>query len=784
MNLAADPRAEDPQAAEGLTAAAAREALARVGPNAMPETEVPLWRRALGKFSAPIPWMLEAAILLEFTLGQGVEAAVIACLLVFNAALGLVQEGRAQATLRALKSRLALNATVRRDGRWQTLSATEIVPGDVVQLSLGGIVPADVVLLSGEVLLDQSMLTGESLPVEASAGTATFAGALVRRGEAVARVTATGASTKFGRTAELVRVAHGRSSQQEAVLRIVRNLGLFSAAMVLVQLSYATATYMPSHDLVPLVLTAVLAAIPVALPATFTLASALGARALAAQGALPTRLSAIDEAANMDVLCSDKTGTLTQNQLTVAEVLAAPGVDATSVLAHALLASADAGLDPVDGAVRAAAAELPPDAATLARRTAFRPFDPARKMAEADAVRPNGEPLRIVKGAFGRIAAEVAAPPELAAAAAAREASGYRVLGVAAGPPDRLAWVGALALSDPPRADARGLIEELATLGVQTVMITGDSAATAAVVAHAVGIDGPLRTAAQVPAAAQPRDYAVFAGVFPEDKFHIVRAFQSGGHTVGMCGDGANDAPALRQAQIGIAVSTATDVAKSAAGIVLTQPGLSGIVATVRCGRSTYQRILTYTLRSVTAKINQMLFLTVGLLITGAAVLTPMLVVLLMISGDFLAMSATTDHVRPTGGPNAWRIGRVTAAAIVLGSCDLAFSIAVLLVARDGYGVVAHAGLRTLSAVTLVCVTQASFYVVRERERLWSSRPSIWVVASSIADVGVISILAGFGILVHPIPPAAIGAVIGASFVFAFALDFVKVAVFRAWRIA
>ncbi len=367
---AADPTATDPGADDGLTAAAAREALARVGPNAMPETADPLWRRALGKFSAPVPWMLEAAIALEFTLGQGVEAAVIAVLLVFNAALGLFQEGRAQATLRALRSRLALNATVRRDGRWQTLSATGIVPGDVVKLSLGGIVPADVTLLSGEELLDQSMLTGESLPVEAGAGVATFAGALVRRGEAVARVTATGARTKFGRTAELVRVAHGRSSQQEAVLRIVRNLGLFSAAMVLVQLVYATATHMPSLDLVPLVLTAVLAAIPVALPATFTLASALGARALAAQGALPTRLSAIDEAANMDVLCADKTGTLTQNQLSVAEVLTVPGVAAAAVLRQALLASADSGLAPVDGAVRGAAAQLPPSAAAPERRTA------------------------------------------------------------------------------------------------------------------------------------------------------------------------------------------------------------------------------------------------------------------------------------------------------------------------------------------------------------------------------------------------------------------------------
>lgn len=751
----------------------------------MPETQTPAWRRVLAKFSAPIPWMLEAAIVLEFALGQMLEAVVIAVLLCFNAALGLLQEGRAQATLDALRARLALTAVVRRDGRWQTLAATAIVPGDVVKLSLGGIVPADISLLDGSVLLDQSMLTGESLPVEAGVGAQAYAGSLVRRGEALGEVTATGARTKFGKTAELVRVAHGRSSQQEAVLRIVRNLGLFSASMVLVQLAYATVTHIPAADMVPLVLTAILAAIPVALPATFTLASALGARVLATQGALPTRLSAIDEAANMDVLCSDKTGTLTQNQLTVADVHAVPGMDPDTVLRHALAASADAGLDPVDAAIREAAAKGAPGAAGAGmRRVNFFPFDPARKMSEADVVDAHGAPLHVLKGAFATIAALVAAPPELAAAADAKAKMGYRVLGIAAGPPGRPAWSGLVSLSDPPRADAPELIRELESLGVRTVMVTGDAAPTAAVVAHEVGLDGPVCPTGEPPERAQPADFAVFAGVFPEQKFHIVRAFQNGGHTVGMCGDGANDAPALRQAQIGIAVSTATDVAKSAAGIVLTQPGLGGIVATVRCGRITYQRILTYTLRSVTAKINQMLFLTVGLLLTGGAVLTPMLMVLLMVSGDFLAMSATTDHVQPAARPNVWRIGRVTAAATALGVCNLAFCTAVLIAGRERLGLAAHTGLRTLAAVTLVCAAQASFYVVRERRHLWSSRPSSWVIASSVLDIGIITTLAYFGILVHRLPGTLIGAVIVAAFAFTFLLDLVKNVVFRVLQVA
>jgi len=306
--------------AGGLTAAEAQTRLSLAGPNAMPDTAIQPLRMAFAKFWAPVPWMLEAAVALELALGKFVEAAIIAFLLLFNAVLGFFQESRAQSTLAALKSRLALNASVRRDGVWQTVPAAELVAGDSVKLSLGAVVAADVRIRSGEVLLDQSMLTGESVPIEAGAGAQTYAGALVRRGEAVAEVTATGARTKFGRTAELVRTAHVASSQQKAVFRVVRNLAACNGVIILLMVGYAHFLQMPVIEIVPLVLTAVLASIPVALPATFTLASALGARALAKQGVLPTRLSAVDEAASMDVLCADKTGTLTQNELSVTTV--------------------------------------------------------------------------------------------------------------------------------------------------------------------------------------------------------------------------------------------------------------------------------------------------------------------------------------------------------------------------------------------------------------------------------------------------------------------------------
>ena len=374
----------DVQTPAGLTSEEVRSRLEKFGPNAVPDTALHPLRRALTHLWAPVPWMLEAAIVLEIVLGKYIEAGVIAALLAFNAALGFLQEGRAQATLDALKSRLALNASVRRDNAWATVPASGLVPGDIVKLSLGAVVAADVRLTEGEILLDQSMLTGESVPIEAGAGFETYAGALVRRGEAVAEVTATGARTKFGRTAELVRTAHVESSQQKAVLRVVRNLAIFNGVIIVILVGYAHSLNMPVDEIIPLVLTAVLASIPVALPATFTLAAALGARALAQLGVLPTRLSAVDEAASIDVLCADKTGTLTQNELTVTAVHAMPGFDESHVLGWAALASSDGGQDPVDAAIRAAAAKKV--ASDLPKLSKFVPFDPATKMSEATAV--------------------------------------------------------------------------------------------------------------------------------------------------------------------------------------------------------------------------------------------------------------------------------------------------------------------------------------------------------------------------------------------------------------
>jgi H+-transporting ATPase len=435
----------------------------------------------------------------------------------------------------------------------------------------------------------------------------------------------------------------------------------------------------------------------------------------------------------------------------------------------------------VDAAVRAAAMRIP--AADMPRLAMFVPFDPAVKMSEARAVDHNGNALRIVKGAFAIVQGLSQHSPDAEIAAHELEAHGHRVLGVAIGTDGAMRVAGIVALSDPPRSDSKSLINELRALGVHTVMVTGDSPTTAAFVANAVGLTGAICPPGRIPEHVGPADYSVFAGVLPEDKFRLVKAFQNAGHTVGMCGDGANDAPALRQAQIGIAVSTATDVAKSAAGIVLTEPGLAGIVASVREGRVTFQRILTYALRSIVHKSRQVLFLGFGLMLTKHAILTPMLMVISMITGDFFAMSSTTDNVRPSPLPNSWRIDSLTIVGIAIGLFDLVFCASILAIGVLEMNLDIDT-LRTMTLVTLAFNGQAVFYVVRERKRLWSSWPSPIVLVSSTVDLLIIATLALQGILMAPLSLSIVASILVAAFVLAFIMDQVKIWLFAYFKMA
>jgi len=759
----------------GLSTAEAARRLAEAGPNDMSEASARPLARVLRHFWAPVPWMLEATVVLQMLAGERLEALMVAALLLINVALALAQEGRASATLALLRQRLAPRARVLRDGAWIDVPAAVLVPGDVVQLSLGGIVPADVQLLSGAAALDQSMLTGESVAVEGEAGTRTYAGALVRRGEALAEVTATGTRTYFGRTAELVRSADVESSEQQAVLGVVKVLTLVNMTIVIGMVAYAWAIGMSVAQMVPLVLAALLSAVPVAMPAVFTLAATLGARRLADQGVLLARLAALQEAAMIDVLCADKTGTLTLNSLSVSEVVPlADGLTAAKLLAHAVAASSADGQDPVDTAIRAAARTGEPAMAILR----FTPFDPAAKMAEALVAKPDGSTLRVAKGSPLAIAALAPTSPAVQAAERQLAAAGCRVLAIAAGPPDDLAIIGLIGLSDPPREDSAPLLARLRELGIDTVMVSGDTAATAATVAHAIGLDGPICPPGRIPETVRPGDFAVYAGVFPEDKFRLVKAFQRQGHAVGMCGDGANDAPALRQAQMGIAVASATDVAKSAAGLVLTQPGLRGIVACIEEGRAAFQRVLTFTLGMLVNKAVTLIVMGGGLVMTGHAVMTPLLQVIWMLEGDIPMMARAADRATPTSYPNAWRIRELVLVAIPLGLVKLGYVMGVLALGWFHLHLGADA-MRSLTFLTLVLAGQLTGLVLRARGHVWHSRPAGVLLAALGAAALLASILAWRGWFMTGLPGWIVLSLYATSCVYGLMLDAVKIAMLR-----
>ncbi|NNM98063.1 MAG: plasma-membrane proton-efflux P-type ATPase [Candidatus Dormibacteraeota bacterium] len=778
----------------GLTGAEAARRLAANGPNAIPEVRPDRVRMLAGKFWAPVPWLLELAVLLELVLGDYVQSLVFAVLLIFNAVLAFAQEGRAQQAVELLRKRLTVTARVRRDGAWTQIRAGELVLGDLAHLRQGDIVPADLKLLDGAVELDQSALTGEFRGVAAQAGAVAYSGSVVVRGEASGEVTAVGTATFFGRTAELVSTAHAPGNMERLIFGIVEALIGLALLIVAIVVADGLVRHLSLHEMVPFVLTLVIASVPVALPATFTLASALGSKEMSQQRVLVTRLAAIEEAASMEVLCTDKTGTLTQNILTVEALLAVPPCDEAMLLRAAAAASDAATQDPLDLAILAQAKAR--HLAELGERTSFVPFDPATKRSEATVHVREGD-IRVVKGAprvVGQLAGadEASLGPEVDRMAA----SGARVLGVAQGPVGgSLELVGLVALADPPRADAARLVEDLHQLGIRVVMLTGDSLATASAIAAKVGITGRaargqvLREEAgsAPPGGSGPtgrpwdRDdwYDVYAEVLPEDKMRLIANLQRASVVVGMTGDGVNDAPALKKAEVGIAVASATDVAKAAASLVLTDPGLEDMVAGVEVSRRIHQRMLTYTLNKIIKTLQVAVFLGFGLVVFGKFVTTPTLVVLLLLANDFVTMSLATDRVRSPRRPDRWRV-----APLVLAGLGLALPLVLLSFALWWFGTTYLAlsltQMQTLVFLWLVLSGQATVYLVRERQHFWHSRPSRWLAGSSAADLVVVLLLAWRGWLMAGIRPIDLGVALGSALIFLVLGDLLKAWIFRA----
>ncbi len=768
---------------DGLTSVEAARRLREIGPNEVRERRDPAWRRFLTRFWGPLPWMLEATIVLTVALGKGVESLIIAVLLVMNSVISFVQQGRADDALALLRGRLAVNARVCRDGRWRPVPARELVPGDVVRLRVGDIVPADVELLDGHLSIDQSSLTGESVPVDVSAGDETFGASVITRGEATAVVTATGSTSYIGRTAALVRTAGPATHLETIIFQIVRALIIIDVALVLVMVAFAGLIGVSLADTAPFALVILIASVPVALPTTFTVAQAVGALELSrgthgGHGVLVTRLAAIQESASMDVLCTDKTGTLTLNQLSLHDVVAYRPATSSVVLELAAAASDDAGQDPIDLALLRAGRRDTEGSASWTRLR-FEPFDPLTKRTEAT-VEIAGVSTRVVKGMPEVVAALCDdAPPALGDDVGRLAASGARVLAVASGTEGRLDLAGLVALADRPRHDSAQLVRELGDLGIEVKMLTGDTAATAASIARQVGIEPTVCTGAELrddPELAER--CSVIAGVFPEDKFQLVRSLQRDGRVVGMTGDGVNDAPALKQAEVGIAVDNAVDVAKASASLVLTDPGLVDAVAAVSVSRCIYQRMMTWTLNKIIKTAQVAFFLTLGFIVTRSFVTTPLMIVLLLLANDFVTMSLAVDHARPSPRPERWKVRALVSASLVLAVVVLAESFLDLWLARGVFGLTLHET-QTLIFLMLVFSGQATVYVVRERGHFWKSRPVGWLLTATGFDVIVVSALAVGGVLMTPLAWPYVLLVLGIAAAFMLIMDPVKVVVLR-----
>ncbi|MGG1948053.1 plasma-membrane proton-efflux P-type ATPase [Trinickia sp. NRRL B-1857] len=769
--------------ARGLTSVDAQHRLQSYGVNAIDEVRVPRWRQLLSKLWGPVPWMLEAVIALQMLLHRGQEALVILFLLAFNALVAFIQEQRAQDALALLRRQLQVNARVLRDAQWNRYPSAQLVPGDIVHLRAGDIVPADLILFDGAVTLDQSALTGESLAVDTGPGQPAYAGSIVHQGEASGEVTATGSRTYFGRTAELVRTSSAPSHMQRTIFSIVKSLVAFDLVLVVLVIVYAGIHALPLGDTVVFALLLLVASVPVALPATYTLATAIASTRLSKQGVLVTRLPAVEEAAAMDTLLSDKTGTLTQNTLSVAGVKALGDFDENTVLRAAALASDDASQDPLDLAILAAYRSQA-QAPVLPTRTQFHPFDPATRFSEGVYL-IDGHEWRAAKGATGALFEHCGAGEvqRKAAQDIGKElaAGGARVLAVAAGCAGAMRPIGLIGLADPPRKDAAELIAKLGRLGVRVSMATGDALETARAIGQRLGLGARICVPSEDDLR-HPEQCDIFARVLPEEKHAIVSALQRTGHVTGMTGDGVNDAPALRQAELGIAVASATDVAKAAAGVVLTDPGLGGVLTVVGTGREVHRRMLTYILNKIVKTLEIVVFLTLGLWFTKGFVISPRLIVLLLFANDFVTMSIAADRVQPAAKPQRWRVRQLVGAAAVLAAFSLAFTLSLYAVTRARFGLSAEQ-MQTMVFLLLVFTTQANIYVLRNDGPIWSFAPGTLMAWASAIDVVLVSLLAMTGTLMAAVPLRFVGALICAVALFALLLDRIKLIVFRRFEI-
>ncbi|MGB9725952.1 MAG: plasma-membrane proton-efflux P-type ATPase [Fervidicoccaceae archaeon] len=769
---------------EGLSEEEAEKRLAEYGPNLVEEKKESPALEFLKRFWGPMPWLLEIAIVLSLIIGHTIEAIIIAVLLTMNALIGFFHQESSKKVLEMLKSRLAPKAKVLRGGSLKVIDSKLLVPGDVVVVELGDIVPADCKVIEGDVSVDQSALTGESLPVDVSSGGILFSGSIIKRGRVKCLVVNTGKNTYFGRTAELVKVARPKSHQEEVMLTVTRySMYVGFAVMIIASIFiYLSGLKNGLISILTFDVAILMGCVPVALPAVLTIMQATGARELAREGVLVTRLDAVEDAASVDILCLDKTGTITTGSLEVAEVIPVGSLTEKEIIELALYASAEHTEDPIDKAIFKKANELGVE--RRGKQISYTPFDPSIKRTEG-VVEIDGKKIKVVKGA-PQIVKQLCPKKhdnldEILEKLAER---GMRSLLVAYGEDGKeLTVAGIIALSDPPRPDSPELIKKLKELYIKPKMLTGDSFPIAKEISTKVGIGEIGYSLPQIKDDHEKFREAIdkadfIAEVYPEDKYNIVKTLQEKGHMVGMTGDGVNDAPALKQAELGIAVSNATDVAKSSAGMVLLTPGLKGIVEAVMLSREVYQRALTWIINKVTKVIQFTFLLVLGLMWLRYDVLTLMGMALLIFANDFATMSLSTDNAEPSLSPNKWNIKNIMLSSSVIGVALLAEALLSIYFGQRFFNF-DEGRMQTFILLVMVFTSQFRVLIVRERRWFWSSRPGRELTISVIGVIMAFVLLGVFGGIVEPIPLSAVMLSLGYSAAFTLSIDPLKVFIFR-----
>ncbi|PMQ00888.1 MAG: plasma-membrane proton-efflux P-type ATPase [Dictyoglomus sp. NZ13-RE01] len=766
----------------GLTKEEVEKRIKIYGYNEVVEVKKNPFLKLAQKFWGLTAWMLEAVIILSFILKKYLDMYIVFGLLVFNAIIGFFQEQKAENAVETLKEKLQINAKVLRDGTWQIIKAKELVPGDIIRLRAGDFVPADSKIIEGEVEVDQSALTGESLTVSKKVSDLIYSGSIIKSLECTAVVVLTGVKTYFGKTTELVQIARPKLHAEKVTSKVVQGLLLIVGVALLITFIVSYFIGINLIEVLSLALVLLASSIPVALPAMFTISMAFGSMELVKKGVLVTRLNAVEDAATMDALCFDKTGTITENKLTVTEVIPLEGFSENDVLLYGALASQEANQDPIDLAILKAAKERNISFEGFIQKS-FYPFDPKTRRTEAIIVK-EGKTFKVTKGALNII---LQITKEVNDYLVNKEENfakrGYRTLAVAVGNnSEDFKIVGLVALYDMPRKDSKELIQELKNLHISLKMLTGDAMPIAKEIAEEVGIDSLVYNANALREVLQEdpkkaldiiEKSSVFAEVYPQDKFYIVKGLQEKGHIVGMTGDGINDAPSLKQAEVGIAVSNATDVAKSASSVVLTEEGLSNIVDLIKVGRMIYQRLLTWIFNKVIKTFQIVVFVVVAFLLLKKFIVSAFDVILLMFVIDFVTLSISTDNVRWSKKPDRWNVRSIIQTSAILGVLVVVESLIILFIGLKKFGLENDLNsLQTYSFAILFYFGIFTLFVVRDRKHFWNSIPSKPLLITVILDFIFVTILVSFGIpQLKPIPLIYTVVVILLSSIFSFVIN-------------